>query len=160
MVIHGDLGDDVRPPPMMPGRKVEFGRLSQLSGFCLKLAMIQADGLFAREMGSPGITPQRYSMLEVIGQNPGLQQVQLATALGVSGPATTLTLNFWEDRQCIERRKRKEDRRSFDIHATERGLQELDRLHAIIRQADIELTSRLTEAETIELRRLLKKIHA
>jgi DNA-binding MarR family transcriptional regulator len=98
-------------------------------------------------------------MLELIGRNPGLQQIQLGNALGLSRSAATLTIDFWEVRGCIERRSDKADRRSFGIYPTAKGEAELTRLRRLVLEADIALTGALTDEETAELRRLLAKIH-
>ncbi len=110
-------------------------------------------------IGDDGITPQRFSMLELIGCNPGLQQIQLGNALGLSRSAATLTIDFWEARGCIERCSHKADRRSFGIYPTAKGEAELARLRRLVLEADTALTSALTDEETTEFRRLLAKIH-
>lgn len=138
---------------------VDYGLLTDLTGFSVKLVWILGHGLLAREFGETGITPHRFSVLEVIGQNPGLQQTQLAAALALTRPATTLAVDFWEERGCVERRKISGDRRFFSVHLTPLGERELERLRALVRQADTALTVDLSDAETSELRRLLKKIH-
>lgn len=151
---------DVRDrAPSLSSSGVDYGVLPQLTGFSLKMAWILGNGLLARELGELGVTPHRFSMLEVIGRNPGLQPMQLAAALALTRPATTLALDFWEDRQCIERRKVAGDRRSFGVYATDTGMEEIERLRAIFRRSDDVLTSKLTHAEELEFRRLLKKIH-
>jgi DNA-binding MarR family transcriptional regulator len=98
-------------------------------------------------------------MLELIGCNPGLQQVQLGNALGLSRSAATLSIDFWEERGCLERRTDPADRRSFGIYLTDGGEAELARLRLLVRQADEALTSGLDQGEIAELRRLLAKIH-
>ena len=138
---------------------VDLGLLTELTGFSIKLVWLLGHGLLAREFGDTGITPHRYSMLEVIGRNPGLQQTQLAAALALSRPATTLVIDFWEQRGCVERRKIPGDRRSFGICPTPHGERELARLRELVREADAALTSGLTQAEILALKRLLKKIH-
>jgi len=145
--------------PALSKSPIDYGLLPDLTGFSVKLTWVLAHGLLAREVRDSGITPLRFSMLEVVGRNPGLQQMQLADALALTRPATTLALDFWEDRRCIERRKLPEDRRSFGVYATAEGVEELARLRAIVRQADAALTTHLTPAETSEFRRLMKKIH-
>ena len=159
IAVSDPLGDVRRRAPSLLGSGIDYGVLPELTGFSLKLSWVLGHALFARELSDPRITPLRFSIIEVIGRNPGLQQMQLATALALSRPATTLELDFWEDRGCIERRKLAEDRRSFGVYATSLGMNELERLRPIVRQADLALTARLTEAETNELQRLLKKIH-
>jgi len=145
--------------PAVSGSQIDFGVLPELTGFSLKLTWVLAHGLVARELRDAGVTPLRFSMLEVVGRNPGLQQMQLAEALALTRPATTLALDFWEDRGCIERRKLPEDRRSFGVYATDTGMEELGWMRQAIKKADAALTSQLTEAETKEFRRLMKKIH-
>ena len=135
--------------PVLSGSEIDYGLLTKLTGFSLKLAWILAHGLLARELKDTGVTPHRFSVLEVIGRNPGLQQMQLAEALALTRPATTLALDFWEERGCVERRRLAEDRRSFGVYATSLGMHELDRLRPVIGRADAALTSPLTEAEMI-----------
>ena len=68
-------------------------------------------------------------------------------------------MDFWEERDCVERRKIPGDRRSFGVYPTPHGEQELSRLQNLVRKADAALTASLSDAEVRELRRLLKKIH-
>jgi len=143
----------------LEGHEIDHGILTDLTGFSVKLVWILGHGLLAREFGDSGITPHRYSILEVIGRNPGLQQTQLAAALALTRPATTLAVDFWEERGCVERRKIRGDRRYSGVYPTQHGEEELHRLRALVRQADAALTSDLTDAEAKELRRLMKKIH-
>ena len=148
-----------RRAPALTNSEVDLGLLTDLTGFSVKLVWILGHGLLAREFGDTGITPHRYSMLEVIGRNPGLQQTQLAAALALTRPATSLAVDFWEDRGCVERRTIPDDRRSFGVYLTAHGEKELVQLRKLVRKADAALTAGLTEAEADELRRILRKIH-
>ncbi len=145
--------------PQLGRVAIDYGILPELTGFSVKLAWILGHALIMRGLGDSGITPHRFSMLEIVGSNPGLQQTQLANALALSRPATTLAIDFWEDRGCVERRRLPGDRRSFGIFMTREGETELGRLRAITREADATLTADLTADEARELRRLLRKIH-
>jgi DNA-binding MarR family transcriptional regulator len=145
--------------PALGGEQVDYGLLSELTGFSVKLVWILGHALLSREFGESGITPHRFSVLEVIGRNPGLQQTQLATALALSRPATTLAIDFWEERGCVERRDIPGDRRSFGVFLTPHGECEVERLRALVRSADAALTADLDAEETAELQRLLRKIH-
>jgi DNA-binding MarR family transcriptional regulator len=144
---------------MMSEGQLDYGLLQQLTGFSIKLAWILGYSLLQRAFGDSGVTPLRVSMLELVGTNPGAQQTQLATALGLSRPAATLAIDFWEARDCVERRPDPSDRRSFGIYLTETGEEELARLRVQIKQADDALLADLAPAEIAELRRLLAKIH-
>ncbi|MGV3556475.1 MAG: MarR family winged helix-turn-helix transcriptional regulator [Croceibacterium sp.] len=157
--LHDQLTDVRYRAPALGGEKVDYGLLTGLTGFSVKLVWILGHALLSREFGETGITPHRFSVLEVIGSNPGLQQTQLATALALSRPATTLAVDFWEARQCVERRAIPGDRRSFGVFLTPDGERELSRLRGLVSAADIALTADLSERETAELQRLLRKIH-
>ena len=152
------LPDMGRWPPSLDGGDVDYGLLAELTGFPLRVAWIVGRSLLAREFDESGLTPHRFSVLEVIGRNPGLQQTQIAAALALTRPATTLAVDFWEERRCVERRNTPGDRRSFGVFTTEVGEKELVRLRASVRQADAELTANLDDQEIADLRRLLRKI--
>jgi DNA-binding MarR family transcriptional regulator len=145
--------------PRLGESAIDYGMLAHRTGFSLKLAWILGYALLMRAFGDSGVTPQRFSMLELIGCNPGLQQIQLGNALGLSRSAATLTIDFWEDRGRIERRADRNDRRSFEIYLTPAGEIELARLRELVLESDLALTAALTADETAELRRLLAKIH-
>jgi DNA-binding MarR family transcriptional regulator len=145
--------------PALGDSGIDYGLLTDLTGFSVKLVWILGRNLLTREFGASDITPHRYSVLEVIGRNPGLQQTQLAAALALTRPGTTLAIDFWEKRGCVERRKIAGDRRSFGVYPTPHGERELARLRKAVRKADAALTADLSEAESRELRRLLRKIH-
>lgn len=145
--------------PQLATANIDYGILPGLTGFSVKLVWILGHALLMRGLGGSGITPHRFSMLEIIGRNPGLQQTQLARALALSRPATTLAIDFWENRGCAERRRLPGDRRSFGIFLTSKGEHDLHDLRSIMHEADAALTAELTSDEVDELRRLLRKIH-
>jgi len=153
------LADVRHRAPALANSHIDYGLLPELTGFSVQLTWLLAHALLMKELGEPGITPHRFSVLEVVGRNPGLQPGQIATALALTRPATTLALDFWEDRGCIERLQLPDDRRSYEVYATSFGLGELERLRARTKKADEALTSHLTDGETKKLRRILEKIH-
>jgi hypothetical protein len=64
-----DLLADVRHrAPALSRSDSDYGLLPELTGFSLKLAWILAGGLLARELRDTGVTPLRFSMLEVVGE--------------------------------------------------------------------------------------------
>ena len=139
-------------------RTFDYGQLPQLMGFHLRRASIVDFSTFSEEIGDRAITPLRYSALEVIGANPGLRQTQLAAVLGLSKPAATLAIDFWEARQCLVRRRIPEDGRARDIHLTPEGERTLDDLQKKVARHDQALTASLSEPELRALRTALQKI--
>ena len=139
-------------------RTFDYGQLPQLMGFHLRRASIVDFSTFSEEMGDRSITPLRYAALEVVGANPGLRQAQLAAILGLSKPAATLAIDFWEARKCLIRRRIPEDGRARDIHLTPEGRVTLDQLQNKVARHDHALTASLSEPELRALRSALRKI--
>lgn len=144
--------------PSLTRIDVDYGLLPDLTGFSLKLAWVLGHGILSRELDA-GVTPHRFSTLEVISRNPGMQQTQLAAALALTRPATTLAVDFWQERGCVERRKIAGDRRLSGVYTTSHGELELERLRLRVREADVALTADLSAEEIETLRSLLRKIH-
>jgi DNA-binding MarR family transcriptional regulator len=139
---------------------LDLGLLLQLTGFAVRRAQLRVFSRFARSVGDKSVTPQRFSMLEVIGANPGLQQSQLAGVLGLSRPAATVTIDYWQARHCVERRSDPKDRRSNGIYITPQGREVLEELEAQVLAHDRDLTARLTAGQIRQLCQLLEKIYS
>jgi DNA-binding MarR family transcriptional regulator len=138
---------------------LDYGLLPTLTGFALRRASLLDFGGFGDALGDRSITPLRYSMLELIGANPGLQQVQLAEILGLAKPAASIAIDFWQARECVVRRKDARDRRSYGINLTTTGEETLSQLQHKVAKHDRNLTRCLSERELSELRNSLKKIY-
>lgn len=138
---------------------LDYGLLPTLTGFALRRASLLDFGGFGDALGDRSITPLRYSMLEMIGANPGLQQVQLADILGLAKPAATIAIDFWQARKCVTRRKDARDRRSYGVYLTETGEETLSELRRRVVEHDTKLTECLSEAELGHLRQYLKRIY-
>lgn len=149
-----------RNDPRLFDSSYSYGQLTSLTGFALRRASLLDFGKFGDSVGDKAITPLRYSLLEVVGANPGLQQVELAKILGFSKPAATLGLDFWEKRDCISRRKDRDDRRSYGIYLTEQGEATLAQLRDNVRRHDERLTTCLSDEELLQLRTLLRRIYS
>lgn len=138
---------------------LEYGPLPTLTGFALRRASLLDFSRFADAVGDRAITPLRYSLLEVVGANPGLRQVQLAEILGLAKPAASLAIDFWQSRKCISRRKDSTDRRSHGIYLTKLGEEKLVELRNLVARHDAALTKALSATELQELRALLDRIY-
>ena len=138
---------------------LSYGQLPLLTGFALRRASLFDFAGFGEAVGEKAITPLRYSMLEVVGANPGLQQVQLADILGLSRPAATIAIDFWEKRKCLARRRDAKDRRSYGIFLTSTGEDTLAELQKRVQAHDRELTKSLSSEELANLRSCLRRIY-
>ena len=139
-------------------RTFDYGQLPSLIGFHLRRASLLDFSTFPEEIGDRSITPLRYSVLEVVGANPGLRQMQLAAVLGLSKPAATLAIDFWEARNCLSRRRLPEDGRARGVHLTEEGGSTLVELRKQVARHDQALTASLSDDERRTLQMVLRKI--
>ncbi len=138
----------------------DYGQLPSLTGFLLRKASVLDFSSFGDAVGDKTITPLRYSVLEVVGANPGLQQVQLAAILGLTKPAATLAVDFWQSRDCIARRQDRKDRRSHGVYLTGTGERTLAELQDLVGRHDRHLTASLSPEELQHLHALLQRIVA
>ena len=136
----------------------DYGQLSRLIGFHLRSASLLDFRTFSETMGDRSVTPLRYSVLEVVGANPGLQQVQIAAMLGLSKSAATLVIDFWQERDCLIRRRSGSDRRAYGVLLTEQGQRKLAELRPKVAHHDAMLTASLSQEEIAQLFSPLRKI--
>jgi DNA-binding MarR family transcriptional regulator len=88
---------------------------------------------FIRTLGAVDIRPTQYSVMTVIGANPGLSQMTVAKRLGIERARLVHLLDSLERRKLVRRAKSKTDRRSHELHLTalgEASLQKFRRLAA------------------------------
>lgn len=137
---------------------VDPGLLGDLLSHAVARANLSGDATFQRAVQDRSITPLRFALLELAGSNPGLHQVQLAEALQLSRPAVTLLIDFWQARDCLERRPSATDRRSFGIVLTAKGQELLTDLRLRVLAHDQRFAGSLDQHERQELGRLLQKL--
>lgn len=88
-----------------------------------------------------GLTPPQAFMLRVVLERPGLLQRELATAMAISRPTATRSLDGLQKLELVERRASASDGREFAIHPTAAALQIKDAINA----ASAGVTKRLKE---------------
>src|SRR6185295_10290019 len=97
-------------------------------GFYLRLAQTASFQAFAREAEEIDLRPGRFSVLLLIGRNPGISQTALSRANGRDKSTLTPALNDLERRGFIVRTRTKSDRRSYQLSLTASGQAMLRRL--------------------------------
>jgi DNA-binding MarR family transcriptional regulator len=88
---------------------------------------------FIKTLAAVDIRPTQYSVMTVIGANPGLTQMAVAKRLGIERARLVHLLNSLEQRRLVKRVQSLTDRRSHALHLTARGqgqLREFKRLAA------------------------------
>jgi len=137
---------------------VDYAVLDELIGYAIRRSQLVIYEDFTITVGDPAVTPQRFAMLVIVGANPGMQQVQIARVLGIARPGATTLLDFWEARECLERRRIEGDRRSFGIFLTAKGRRSLVRLENLVRAHDQKILDVFSKTESRQLFSLLEKL--
>ena len=144
-------------PPASPDA-VDFGPLTGLAGFMLRLAQLQLFESFFRDFGAQGITPGQIGILVAIDRNPGVRQGVLADALHIKWSNMAKIVRLFESQGLVERRVPESDRRAVELHLTEKGRIAVDETVPQLTVSDRGATTALTARERDTLLRLLAKL--
>lgn len=141
-----------------PAPALDFGRLPDYYGYHLRMAQ-QADYAdFAREVGKDGVSPGRFSLLTLLGRNPGITQSALSQAVGLDKSTLTPALDQLVRKGLVLRRKAADDKRSYALSLSPKGHALLSRLTQGVERHEANVAALLTPAEQKQLLVLLKRI--
>jgi DNA-binding MarR family transcriptional regulator len=152
-----------RPKPAArPQRKarppVSVGVLNEHLGYFLRRAQVWIFNDFIRTLSETGIRPAQYSVLVVIGENPGLSQSELARTLGIERARLVHMLDLLEKRGLTERQPAPDDRRSHALFLTRDGQRILKRAKALAAEHETHLTERLGAANRTLMLDMMREI--
>lgn len=80
------------------------------------------------QLGVFDITAEQWQVLLTLSKQNGISQKILSQAVNKDQPTLTRMLDILERKALVERHASKEDRRSFSIYITEKGLDLTDKL--------------------------------
>jgi DNA-binding MarR family transcriptional regulator len=109
------LARDVEPE----GPKVNG--LNEIVGFHLRLANVAVFRHFMASLSHLDLTQKQLSALWLIGDNPGVAQIDLAAWLDMDRATMMAIIDRLEARGLVVRSKSKSDRRRQDLNLTEEG---------------------------------------
>ena len=100
---------------------IELGELSDLLGYALKRAQMRIFEDFLRCVAPLQLTPAQFSVLLLLDRNPGRNQTEIASTLGILRPNFVSMLDGLESRNLCARVRSTNDRRSHHLVLTEKG---------------------------------------
>jgi DNA-binding MarR family transcriptional regulator len=110
----------------------------------------------AERLGSIGLTPALFAILNVVAAREGAIQQELGAALGIDRSTMVSLIDRLEDAGLAERRQSVKDRRAREIAITPKGRQLLEQARHLIVQVEDEVLSGLSAAERDRLLALLR----
>ncbi len=111
---------------------IELGELSELIGYTLKRAQLKIFEDFLRCMAPLQLTPAQFSVLLLLDRNPGRNQTEIASTLGILRPNFVAMLDGLENRDLCARIRSVNDRRSHHLVLTDKGKAVLARAKKLV----------------------------
>jgi DNA-binding MarR family transcriptional regulator len=110
------------PRPRHAARSsIDYGALERSIGYRLRRAQLAVFEDVIRIFGEIGLRPGSFSVLLIVGRNPGLKQSEVSAALGIQRTNFVGLVDMLESRGLVVRRPSANDRRSYALHLTSAG---------------------------------------
>jgi DNA-binding MarR family transcriptional regulator len=138
-------------------REVDLGPLGGSVGFLLRLAQLSSFEAFRERLDEVGLHPGAFSVLMLIAGNPGVRQGAIAERLMIKRAHMTRLVRALEEEGLLLRLIPDHDRRSVELTLTEAGRVYLGEYAPEVVASEKAVGRALSEAETAELVRLLRK---
>lgn len=110
---------------------------------------------FIRTLASVEITPTQYSVMTVIGANPGLSQMAVAQRLGIERARLVHLLDSLEARKLVKRVRSRTDRRSHALHLTAPGQASLRQFKLLAAEHERHVAEKIGKENRAQLLRIL-----
>lgn len=142
-------GDMVQPARRSAA--VDLGGLDGMAGYVVRRAQVWIFQDVKRALGQFDFTPALFSVLVVIGANPGLAQARVAEALYIERARLVQMLDRLEGRRLIKRVRSLNDRRSHALHLTQEGGELLAGLQRLVQEHERRVVARIGAAGKAKL---------
>lgn len=120
------------PRVAQPQDAVKIGDLSGFLGYSLKRAQLRIFEDFIGCVAPLQLTPAQFSVLMLVEANPGRNQTEIASTLGILRPNFVALLDELESRALCLRSRSSNDRRSHILRLTEKGRAVLSRARKLV----------------------------
>ena len=145
------------PPPVVD--EVDASFLETLLGYNARRAALAAIDVFLQGMAPYALKPVEFSVLSLVGHNPGITSRQLCSALGILPPNLVGMVNALEKRDLVARRPHPRDGRAMGLHLTGAGQKLMRGAEKTAAALEASVAARLSPAEQRTLIGLLKKVY-
>lgn len=128
------------------------------TGFLLRKVSAASFAAFQEIAGEHGLHPMHFGMLMILAAEEPISQHELGDRAGIDPSTMVARMDALEEQGLVERTRRSEDRRSYEIRLSPEGRQVLGRLRRKAKAHGDRFFAPLSEAERAELHRLLTKL--
>src|SRR5262245_66118774 len=142
-----------------PETGLDLGRLEGILGFHVRMANAAIYRDFAATLAALALTQKQLAVLELIAENPGVSQIDLANALGTDRATMMALVDRLDLRGLIERRSSSLDKRRQELRLTDAGEAVRREAFGLVDRHEQRFLSRFTPAEREMLVDALKRIY-
>src|SRR6202142_414999 len=139
---------------------IKFGPLEYWVGFNLRMAQEATFQAFSRRSLEIGESPGRFATLTLIARNPGISQTELSLAAGRDKSSLTPVVEDLVRRGLVERKRMRDDRRTYRLNVTSAGKKTLIQLTRCARRHERVLDGIIGQPDRKRVLQILKKIAA
>jgi len=143
-------------PRRLKREALDFGVLNGHLGYFLHRLQIELFKDFIGSLSAFDLRPAQYSVLVLIGTNPGRSQMQIGDALNIERARLTKMLNELETREWVQRLPAVNDGRSHALFLTVEGKKSLDLIKTLASNHETHVARLIGQKRRRQLMELLK----
>jgi DNA-binding MarR family transcriptional regulator len=139
--------------------KIDTSYLETLLGYNARRASLTIISRFIERMTEFDLRPVDFSVLSLMGHNPGITSRELCNSLNILAPNLVMFLKVFEKRGLVARTPHPTDGRSMGLTLTEKGQKLMQKAEVAALESDASAAHKLSPSEQKTLMRLLQKIY-
>ncbi|MEX8192679.1 MarR family winged helix-turn-helix transcriptional regulator [Comamonas guangdongensis] len=133
--------------------------LESLLGYNARRASLSLVGVFMKCMTRFDLKIVEFSVLSLVGRNPGITSRQLCQQLDMLPPNMVGMIDALARRDFLERRPHPRDGRATGLYLTASGRELVDTAEPQLKSSEEKAVAHLSEAERVQLMHLLQKLY-
>ena len=134
--------------------------LEGYTGFLMRKISAATFDRFADATAEFGLHPMHFGMLTVLEADSPISQHDLSRRTGVDPSSMVARMDVLEERGLVERQRRADDRRAYEIRLTDKGREVLTELRGVAAQHMERMLAPLGSDERRQLNELLRRVSA
>lgn len=136
-----------------------LGGLEGIVGFHIRLAHGTVYRHFTETFAELELTQKQVSVLWLVGDNPGISQIEVGGLLRMDRATTMTIVNRLQDRGYLRRERSEDDGRKQALYLTDGGHRALAAARVCIAEHEAWLKGRFSDNELEKLVEMLARIH-
>jgi len=142
-----------------PRKRIDSSFLRTLVGYNARRAALKIMGVFIERMARLELRPVEFSVLSLIGHNPGITSREICRELSLLAPNPVRLLGRLDQRDLVRREAHPDDGRAVGLRLSEAGQALLAEAEVEAAALEVEVTPGLSDAERAQLIALLQRVY-